>query len=95
MMQSPSRGGRPSIASLPFVSRHQLRLAHVRDAPIAAIEAESSQSLPAPLDRHAGLLLQPFQRRAEAFDGRELRGLDATVHHPPFSIDQFKFDQPG
>ncbi len=31
----------------------------------------------------------------EAFGGRELRSLDATLDHPPFPVDQFQFDEPG
>jgi hypothetical protein len=31
----------------------------------------------------------------EALGGRELRGLDASLDHPPLAVDQFQFDQAG
>ena len=30
----------------------------------------------------------------QAFDGRELRSLDAALDHSPFPVDQFEFDKP-
>ncbi|CUH84302.1 hypothetical protein TM5383_02758 [Thalassovita mediterranea] len=31
----------------------------------------------------------------QAFDGRELCGLDPAFHHAPFPVDQFQLGQPG
>ena len=45
--------------------------------------------------QHLHLVQLGDRLEVEAFECRELRGLDAPLDHPPLTIDQFQLDQAG